>query len=84
MHPTLRSSSTDLTGLSLASSGSLVKDEYSIRMDCDMSPGGGAPLTPSGVDQGGPGPSGLSSLGLQTSTPVSQVGNERWRLTNLN
>ncbi|KAK4294637.1 hypothetical protein Pmani_032751 [Petrolisthes manimaculis] len=50
----------DLTGLSLqgASSGQLVKDEYTIRMDCEVSGSGGG----SGDSGGGAGPSGLSVI----------------------
>lgn len=51
---------TDLTGLSLqgASSGQMVKDEYTIRMDCEVTGSGGG-----GSDSGGgAGPSGLSVI----------------------
>nr|XP_053630401.1 mothers against decapentaplegic homolog 4-like [Cherax quadricarinatus] len=60
----------DLTGLSLqgTSTGQLVKDEYGIRMDCEVSGGPGSVGEPSVT----PGPSGLSSISHQPS--ASQPG----------
>lgn len=66
----------DLTGLSLqgASSSQLVKDEYGIRMDCEVSGGPGNVGEPSVT----PGPSGLTAIqhpapGTQSGPAPSQV-----------
>ncbi|XP_042212967.1 mothers against decapentaplegic homolog 4-like isoform X1 [Homarus americanus] len=60
----------DLTGLSLqgASTGQLVKDEYGLRMDCEVSGGPASVGEPSVT----PGPSGLSAIPHQP--PGSQPG----------
>lgn len=67
----------DLTGLSLqgTSTGQIVKDEYGIRMDCEVS-GGSGNVGESAVT---PGPSGMSTIthqptGPQQGPPASQGG----------